>query len=152
MPIKYNLTKYDILANRIHKLSLKGLRNGTSADPVETEDVGEDEQLKTIAIILASFTSSHSWQTYRCIEQQADGFNSEIVKSEYLEAVKERWKHVTSSDVSELANLKVSDSDFHRWLFFNVGNNDQEKYKEAWSELKETLSEPCDDTQPQPTA
>ncbi len=141
LPIKYNLTKYDVLANKIHKLSLKYSKSSQMDD--ETGDE-EESDLKYIAIIVASLTSSHSWQTHKCIESQTDGFNSENVKGEYSEAAKERWKHVTSSDINELANLNISDSIFYRWLFFNIDKSDQESYKRAWKQLKDEIENPTE--------
>lgn len=141
MPIKYNLTKYDVLANKIHKVSLKyGKGLQTNGESISEDDDG----IRYMAIIVASLTSSHSWQTHKCIESNVDGFNSESVKGEYLEAAKERWKHVTPSDINELANLNISDSIFYRWLFFNIERGEQENYKRAWRQLKDEIENPAE--------
>ncbi len=144
MPIKYNLTPYDILAYKIHKLSLKELKELHLTNSKDSENESDDIEIKLMAIIVASLTSSHSWQTYRCIEQHVDTFNSEIIKKEYEEAIAERWKHITPSDISELANLDINDSIFYRWSFFNVKKEDYKKYKQAWKRLKNEISNPSD--------
>lgn len=143
MPIKYNLTKCDILANEIHKLSLKELKESHS-DNDSSEHEPEDIEIKLMAIIIASLTSSHSWQTYKCIEQQIDGFNAEVIKREHEEAIEERWKHITPSDISELVNLNISDSVFYRWSFFNVNREEHKYYVKAWKRLKEEMSNSYD--------
>ncbi len=134
LPIKYNLTKFDILADKIHKLSVNG--NVEKAHR-KAKTAGKDEDTtKLVAIIVASMSSSYSWQTYKSISMQTDELNSPQVKAEHEYAVRERWKHVGAPDISEIASLNISDSVFYRWLFFNVPKKEHESYKHAWVSLK----------------
>jgi hypothetical protein len=146
LPIKYNLTRFDVLADKIHKLSLHDNKERIFGMQ-EKGSVADAETIRKIAIIVSSMTSSHSWQTYKSISKQSDELNSANVKEEYNEAVKERWKQVTPSDINELANLNISDSVFHRWLFFNVPWTEHNAYKRAWLSLKKEMEMPKDYTE-----
>ncbi len=146
LPIKYNLTRFDVIADKIHKLSLYDNKErifGVQGKGI----VPNGDMVRKIAIIVSSMTSSHSWQTYKSISKQSDELNSQNVKEEYNEAAKERWKHVTSSDIHELADLNISDAVFHRWLFFNVPREEHEDYKHAWMSLKKDMETPKDSTE-----
>jgi len=149
MPIKYNITKYDVLVGEIHKLVQKcnthhAYRLDAKSD-AEASDLTEKElQLKAIAVIIASFSSGHSWQTHKCLQNE-EQFNKAEIKQEYLEAEESRWKSVTLNDIEELAETSVSDSTFYRWLFYNVDKSRQQVYKNAWSMLKAEFDSSCDE-------
>ncbi len=143
MPRKYNLTKYDVLANMIHKLSVKelGLNHGNADNATpEHADSYDDETLKAIAVLIASFSSNHSWQTYRYITIHESTGNSNAIKEEYSEAEKTRWKNVTQYDIGEVANTNLPDNVFSEWLFFNVVKDKHDTYRRAWRILKEQFS------------
>jgi hypothetical protein len=149
MPIKYNITKYDVLVGEIHRLvqkcnshhtyRLDGRPDGEALDLTEKE-----LQLKAVAVIIASFSSGHSWQTHKCLQSEGQ-FDKTEVKQEYLEAENSRWKSVTLNDVEELASTAISDSAFYKWLFYNVGKDKQQEYKNAWNMLKTEFDSTCDE-------
>ncbi len=143
MPRKYNLTKYDVLATMIHKLSMKeqGLTHGDDDNPnQEHAQLYDDETLKAIAVLIAAFSSNHSWQTYRYITVHGSSGNSNAIKEEYSEAEKNRWKNVTQYDIGEVANTNLPDNVFSEWLFFNVAKERHDTYRKAWGILKEQFS------------
>ncbi|ASI13876.1 hypothetical protein Mia14_0567 [Candidatus Mancarchaeum acidiphilum] len=147
MPKRYNLTKFDVLSNAIHKLSVKdssmeSKRDTRNADAYKFSD--EDNLLKAEAIIIASFSSGHSWKTYNALTNRSIELNSDEVKSDYKEAEKEKWKSISESDIKEILNLRISDNLFMQWLFFNVDKDEREIYKKAWGKIKEEFEEMCD--------
>ncbi|MGC8478636.1 MAG: hypothetical protein ACP5NE_01770 [Candidatus Micrarchaeia archaeon] len=135
MPIKYNLTWADTLSNKIHKVSQKDL---------QTLDE-EDRKLARIGTIIASFASSHSWQTYKAMKENHKAFSTQEVKDEFLKASSEGWKSITYTDISEIAKEKELEQAFDSWLFFNVEKKEQKDYKLAWETLKQYFGENCDD-------
>ena len=150
MPIKYNLTTYDMLANRIHKLSL---RNGSASSSVKPDEeahaAAEDgDIILAKAVIIASFSSNLSWQTYNTITTDPGKLNLPEVKREYEEAVSEKWKRVTNNDVREVATNGISDNAFSMWLFYNVGKDEHDNYKKAWQLFKDEFSEGCETSRP----
>lgn len=135
MPIKYNLTKYDILAEKFHDIVAK---NGTALGK-------EDEILKAMATLVASFSSAHSWQTYKTIiEGNINSLNSPEVKNEYMRALMENWKRVKNTDIQEVASTNVRDGIFFTWLTMNVAKPEREKYRKAMDVLKQHMNEECD--------
>ena len=136
MPIKYNLTRYDILANKIHKIVVK-----RTSEP--TSDPEDDEDLKMIAILVASFSSAHAWQTHKCIEAR-ESLNKPEIKEEHKEAENERWKQISPYDIEEIAKESIPDNVFNEWLFFNVEKEKQHTYKNAWNKLKAELADGLD--------
>ncbi|MEM0154854.1 MAG: hypothetical protein QW814_03425 [Methanothrix sp.] len=149
MPIKYNITKYDVLVGEIHRLAQKynthhtyGTNVKPDGEPIELTE--REFQLKAIAVIIASFSSGHSWQTHKCIESEAS-LDKPEVKDEYLQAEQSRWKSVNLNDVEELAVSPISDQEFYRWLFYNVDKKKQKLYKEAWVKLKTEFDSSCDE-------
>jgi len=136
MPIKYNLTRYDILANKIHKIIVKRA-------PDQESDPEDDEDLKTIAILIASFSSAHAWQTHKSIVGR-ETLNKPEIKDEHREAEAERWRQVSSYDIEELAKENISDNIFNEWLFFNVEKEKQQAYKSAWNKLKAEIADGLD--------
>ena len=136
MPIKYNLTKYDMLSTRIKKVSVKKA-------PKEMSNEEYGTMLK--AILIASFASGHSWQTFRTLTAQASGtMNKPEIKKEYQDAITSKWKMITPFDIVEVSTTNVSDGSFSQWLFFNVDKTQRENYKKAWTELKTEFNEDCD--------
>lgn len=136
MPIKYNLTRYDILAAEIHKISLKN----------DSELTQQEQSLKAKATLIAAFASAHSWQTFRSITNGAGDLHKTEVRNEYEAAKTGKWKQVRNLDIQEVASIEVRDNTFFSWLIFNVDKDGHIVYKNAWRELKEELEEECDDT------
>lgn len=135
MPIKYNLTKYDILADKFHELVLK---NGSPL----TKD---EEVLKAEATLIASFASAHSWQTYKAmIEGDLAAFNSLDIKNEHVIAKNEKWKRVKNIDIQEVASTNIRDGAFYTWLSLNSEKTYRETYRKAWEMLKRHVNEECD--------
>ena len=149
MPIKYNITKYDVLVGEIHRLVQKYNTHHTyradakpDGDPIEFTE--EELQLKAIAVIVASFSSGHSWQTHKCMQSEGQLYKPEV-KEEYIQAEQSRWKSINLNDVEELAGTPISDQAFYRWLFYNVEKGKQKLYKEAWIRLKAEFESSCDE-------
>jgi len=118
MPIKYNLTKYDKLAEQIHELSQKKCTTFTR----------EEKTLMAMAVIITSFSSAHSWQTSKVI---TDGnpnllLSCPEIKNEYQLAKNEK------------------DGIFYTWLSANEHNGERGDYKNAWGRLKALFNEECD--------
>ncbi len=136
MPIKYNLTKYDILAEQYHELSQK------KYNPL-TQD---EETSKAEATLIASFSSSHSWQTHKIMEgRNISMFNTPDVHNEYMLAKSEKWKHVRNMDVQEIACMNIRDNMFFIWLSTVTQKRDErDRCKAAWIKLKLQFDEECD--------
>jgi hypothetical protein len=135
MPIKYNLTKYDLLAERIHELSQK-------KDASFSKD---EETLWAEATLIASFASSHSWQTYKTvIDGNHNILNSPELKHEYAMAKTIKWKNVRNMDIQEVSCANIRDSLFYSWLSANTDKINKELYKKAWVKLKQEFDEECD--------
>ncbi len=141
MPIKYTLTKNDMLAEQIHNHVLRaGNPNALRGQN------GCEDGIKVKATILASFASSLSWQTSKMINSDGAWMaNSPEVKNEYELARASRWKQVRSADIQEVSSMNISDRAFYAWLFFNVKKEDRENYKMAWLALKQEFAQECDD-------
>jgi hypothetical protein len=136
MPIKYNLTKYDMLSTRIKKVSVKKSPKELSL---------EERKTMIKAILIASFASGHSWQTYRTLTSQVSAsMHSPEIRKEYQETVASKWKLITPFDIVEVSTTNIPDNAFSEWLFFNVEKNNHQEYKHAWSELKADFNEDCD--------
>ena len=134
MPIKHNLTKYDLIKDRIHRAAMKP----------DAEMSREDIETRDIAIIIASFASNHAWRTYKFMADGTSNLNQQEVKSEYHEARGGRWKSITTSDISEVAQNGKINSVFSNWLFFNVEPQFHDAYKRAWSQLQREFEYDCD--------
>ena len=136
MPIKYNLTKYDMLSTRIKKVSVKKAPHEMSNDELNT-------MIK--AVLIASFASGHSWRTYRALTSQAPAsMNKQEIKEEFSDAVANKWRLITPFDIVEVSTTNISDSLFSEWMFFNVDRDYHEAYKTAWHELQKDFNEDCD--------
>ncbi len=136
MPLKHNITKYDVLATRIRKIALK---NGAA---ILSE---EEKRAVLMAVLVASFSSGQSWRTHNLITGNPTDLNNGEVKEEYHQAAASRWKTISASDISEVLNKGISDGAFHSWLFFNVDHQQQALYNEVWNELLTQFKEACDD-------
>lgn len=135
MPIKYNFTKYDMLAEEIHELSQK--RN--------TPFSKDEEVKKAEAVLIASFSSSHSWQTYKIIaEGNVNSLNSPQIKNEFLIAKTEKWKEIKPPNIQEVSCMNIRDGLFYMWLSINVDKINRDKYKLAWFKLKRQFDDECD--------
>ena len=140
MPIKYTLTKNDMLAEKIHSYVL---RSG-NADREEAP-VTDSEGLRAKATIIAAFASSLSWQTFRALKDGTPLLVGPEIKNEYSLAKASRWKQIRSADIQEVAGMNISERTFFMWLFSNVEKEDRELYKKAWSSLREEFAQECDD-------
>jgi hypothetical protein len=140
MPIKYTLTKNDMLAEKIHNYVLK---SGNS-DPDRSPDA-DDDCLKIKATIIAAFASSLSWQTFRTINNGASMLGSPEIKNEYALAKSSRWKQIRSADIQEVASMNISERAFYTWLLSNVEKEERELYKKAWGSLLQEFEQECDD-------
>ncbi len=146
MPIKYNLTKFDMLSNRIKKTAAKGAVKGNGwSGGGNAPNLPEDDLTRIKAIIIASFASGHSWQTSKALTEPGIMINSPDVKKEYLEAKEKKWQSISNFDIVEVSSKNVNDASFSQWLFFNVDRSQHDDYKKAWSELKGEFNEDCDD-------
>jgi hypothetical protein len=136
MPIKYNLTKYDMLAEEFHELAQKR----------DTTFSKDEETLKAMAVIVASFASAHSWQTYKVIIEGDPNLvlNCPEIKNEYQLAKNERWKRVLPQHIQDVSRMNIKDSLFYTWLSANEHNDTRDIYKSAWGKLKEGFNEECD--------
>ncbi len=136
MPIKYNLTKYDKLAEQIHELSQKKSTTFTK----------EEKTLMAMAVIITSFSSAHSWQTSKVITEGNPNLllNCPDIKNEYQLAKSERWKRVLPQHIQDVSKMNVRDGIFYTWLSTNEGNGERADYKNAWGRLKALFNEECD--------
>jgi hypothetical protein len=140
MPIKFNITKHDVLASKFRQLVQR-----TNGSDFTTDDAGDD-LLHAQATLIASFSPGHSWQTNRAIiERDSERLRaSPEVKNEYLAAKKSRWKMVGSKDIQEVSQMNMPDSLFSVWLAFNTEKEKREVYRVAWTNLNREFAEECD--------
>ncbi|MGC8651711.1 MAG: hypothetical protein ACP5UH_00455 [Candidatus Micrarchaeia archaeon] len=140
MPIKYNLMNYDVIANNIHKLQAKS----------ESEYGQEDKSLWALGVLIASFSSSFSWQTYKMISDGAAVSEAQELKEEFENARKANWKQVRNVDVQEVVRnfgsmpKAARDKIFFDWLFLNVDKSMHNLLKQAWDTLGKNFSVECD--------
>ena len=135
MPLKHNVTKYDVLATKIHKIAQK-----------QTSDLSKDEKRAAVmAVLVASLSSSQSWRTHNLMIDGLSNLNSDDVRNEHKQAVATRWKNITAADISEVLNKGVSDTTFSTWLFFTVEQQHHALYKSVWDEMRKEFMQACDD-------
>lgn len=135
MPIKYNLTKNDTLAEQIHELTQK--RDAPFSNDEETR--------KAEAIIIASLCSAHSWQTNKAISAGDPNLLYSVeIKNEFQMAVKENWKKVRNMDIQELSRANIRDNLFYTWLSINVERPKRPTFVGGWERLKKQFNEECD--------
>ncbi len=126
MPIKHNLTKYDVLKDCMHKVAQKAEREYSS----------DDRKLKTMAVVVASFASGHSWRTHQeIVNNGSANFNKPEIKEEFKKAEQMKWKNVTAFDIREVIEKNISHSKFMSWLYYNVDKIRHEEFKGAWTDL-----------------
>ncbi|MCL4381098.1 MAG: hypothetical protein M1331_02805 [Candidatus Marsarchaeota archaeon] len=129
MPFKHNLTKFNILSDSVRKIAKKGKL---------TEN---EKRIATMAIIIASFSSAHSWKTSKSIAaNRLIDINNTGIKQEYEEAKSVKWKMVSSSDIKEMANQGICDNTFSRWMLSYVDKKEHGNYEEAWARIKERIT------------
>ncbi len=136
MPIKYNLTKYDTLAEEFHELAQK--RDTT---------FNKDEEIsRAMAIIIASFSPALSWQTYKIISDGNPNLicSCQELKDECILAKSERWKRVLPQHIQEVARMNIKDNLFYTWLSSNSQNCPKDIYRNAWAKLQHSFNEECD--------
>jgi hypothetical protein len=136
MPLKHNITKHDVLATRIRKLSMKG---------GATEQAPDDIRLFTTAVIIASFSSGLSWKTHNALMEDLSKLKSPEVKEEYKSALSGKWKNISVTDVSEILSKGISDVGFSTWMYFNVDKKHHGMYKDAWESFQKDFLDSCDD-------
>ena len=135
MPTKINLTRNDELALKFHEVSLKPAGTITSDDAIRVAE----------AVLITSFSSAHSWQTYKCIvNKDSNLLRSPVVKEEYLQAESWKWKKVRNMDISEVAQTDIPDMLFSVWLTFNTNKDKKILYRDAWYTLKRAFNTECD--------
>lgn len=137
MPIKYNLTKYDMLTTKIKKAA--------AAKKSVQQLVEEDQNVMLKAVLIASFASGHSWQTYRALTAKGSAnLNNPDIRKEAQDAVLSKWRLINPFDIVEVSTTNISDTAFSQWLFFNIDRNNHDDYKKAWKELQADFDEDCD--------
>ncbi|MGI0100652.1 MAG: hypothetical protein ACREBH_02960 [Candidatus Micrarchaeaceae archaeon] len=101
--------------------------------------------MRAEATLIASFASSHSWQTYKTMTTgNITELNSIGVKNEYLTARSEKWRRIRNMDIQEVACTNIKDGLFYMWLSVNSDKANRELYRRAWIRLKEEFNEECD--------
>ncbi len=130
MPIKHNLTRYDMLKDQVHRLASKNEQLYTSSD----------RALKDMATIVAAFSSGQSWRTHsEVFLRGTSDLSSQEIREEYAAAAAQKWKTVSSFDIGEVVEKGVSDDRFRRWLYYNVPRAKHEAYCIAWNELNKKV-------------
>jgi hypothetical protein len=149
MPIKFNITKHDVLAGRFHQLVQR--TNGSGVPSGEEDD---DGLLYAQATLIASFSPGHSWQTHRSlVDKDMERLRaSQEVKNEYTAAKTSRWKMVGAKDIQEVSQMNIPDSIFSVWLAFNTEKDRRETYRTAWNNLNREFAEECDNRELAPEA
>ncbi len=134
MPFKHNLTKFNIFSDNVRKIAKK------------SKITENERRIMTMAIIIASFSSSHSWKTSKSIvADRMIGIKDISIKQEYENAKAIKWKNISSSDIKEIANQGIRDSMFSRWMLSYVDKEEHENYKQAWSMIKNNITDTnCD--------
>lgn len=126
MPIKHNLTRYDVLKDQVHRISCKDERLYSDGDRL----------LKDMAAIVAAFSSGQSWKTNREILNHGSAdLSAQEIKDEYVLAADQKWKAISSFDIGEVVENSISDERFRRWLYYNVPRERHGSYCAAWGEL-----------------
>lgn len=148
MPIKYNLTKHDIFADKIRKLAQRtsSIRPGQR---ISSSLSGDEKTLHAAAVLIASFSKSHSWKTANCMANGGVmGLGpSEIaeISAEYAAARDSKWKNIRNTDIQDVAEMNIRDPAFYGWLNYAVGDRScYDAYKSAWLELNREFDEECD--------
>ncbi len=140
MPTKHNLTKYDRFVESVRRVAKK-----SEADYTE-----HDIAIRNIATLIASFSSSNSWNTYKAMQDGSIKNNLEQIIEEYKEAKSIKWKNLTVFDVQEIADKRIPRYKVEEWLYYTADAEKQKEYRDAWnmldkelSALEETISTPA---------
>ena len=97
----------------------------------------------TTAVIVASFSSGYSWNTYKALTRgSCHDLKSDDIKNEFGRAKDEMWKKVNSFDIREILQKNISQTKFMNWLYYNVKNEEHKQYKNAWFNLEKILNMP----------
>ena len=141
MPIKYNLTKFDKIAEQIQAVAAKE----NQCNPNDYSFTEEETLIRMEAVIVAALCSAYSYQTSKSI---VDGtivdLGSDSVKEEHRHAREGKWKQLRNLDVQEVAGMNIKDNAFYQWMHYNVDKSEQELYKKAWGNLRAKFGEACD--------
>jgi hypothetical protein len=134
MPFKHNLTKFNIFSDSVHKIAKK------------SKITENEKRIAIMAIIIASFSSAHSWKTSKSIAtNRMININDVSIKQEYEDAKTIKWKKINSNDIKEIANQNIPDTTFSRWMLSYVDKTEHEDYKQAWSIIKKSITDTnCD--------
>ncbi|MGI0134442.1 MAG: hypothetical protein ACREBW_05745 [Candidatus Micrarchaeaceae archaeon] len=148
MPIKYNLTKHDILADKIRKLAQRTNTIKTE-QKISANLSDEDRTLHATAVLIASFSKSHSWKTANCLPNGGvmglDPSELAEIAAEHDAARDSKWKNVRNTDIQEVAEMNIRDSAFYGWLNYAVSDKSAyDTYKSAWRSLNKEFEEECD--------
>ena len=107
MPIKYNLTKFDKIAERIQTVAAKE----NQCNPGDYQFTEEETIIKMEAVIIAALCSAYSYQTSKSM---ADGavfdLGSDSVREEHRHARESKWKQLRNLDVQEVAGMNIKDN------------------------------------------
>jgi hypothetical protein len=136
MPIKYNLTKYDMLFSRIKRITAKkGVKEMSK----------EERSTMFQAVLVAAFSSGHSWQTYKALTASSSAnLRTTETRKEYEDAAVAKWRRISPFDINEVANANIQSNIFSEWLFFNVPKDAQNEVSSAWKTLQKEFSKDCD--------
>src|SRR5580658_8194415 len=107
MPIKYNLTKYDLLAEQYHELSQK-----------KSTLTKDEEELRAQAVLIASFSSSQSWNTNRMMSEGSANqllSSTDMIVAEHILSKASKWKQIKNTDIQEVARMNINGM-FPIWL------------------------------------
>jgi len=145
MPIKFNITKHDVLAGRFRQLAQRA--NGIAF-------AGDDDLLHAQATLVASFSPRHAWQTNKAmLDRDSERLRASAeIKNEYIAAKSSRWKAVDPKDLQEVSQMCIPDSLFSVWLAFNTEKEKRDTYRTAWTNLNKEFQEECDNRELAPGA
>jgi len=123
------INKYELLVNYVRKVSKKR----------EIETDGE-RKIRDIAALVASFSSSHSWKTYKYLHDGGE-LDKDAIITEANAAFSEGWKSITETDVEEVVNSNIGDYLISTWLFYAVEKEKRDYYKSLLEEMKKELAD-----------
>ncbi len=131
MPTKHNLTKYDRFVESVRDVDKKA----------EADYTEHDIAVRNIATLVASFSSSNSWNTYKAMQDGSIKNNLEQIIEEYKEARSIKWKNLTVFDVQEIADMRIPRYKIEEWIYYVAGSEKRKEYRDAWNMLDTELSE-----------
>ena len=111
----------------------------------EDSYTAEDRLMQDMATLIVSFASSKSWKTHReMVESPAPNFALPEIKEEYASARSQKWRSITSFDISEVMRNSISQFKLEHWLYYNVPREKHDSYKAAWGSLNELIGKDDD--------